>query len=244
LIQHNRFKDQFATQDNDLVLQLNGYYGSKIEQASPFFMLYDDETSKEQMWELILWLKSRLVRNSRSKIGRIWRKIRPHSQQINEPADWAEEENFTFWNTLVMDLYSEHGPFHEHRMTGNQALSQYFLQDIKTALSSNSAPPNRLIELLQSLLNMKKFCFLSGGQMALVNGNAEIGDILFIARGASVPLIIRPTNPSFRLGKRRADDPDPEFTFVGGAYMAGVMDGEVVQEMDKMNIKDESIRLV
>ena len=70
--------------------------------------------------------------------------------------------------------------------------------------------------------------------MALANGDAELGDVLFIARGASVPLIISPTDPSFRLGKRRADDPDPEFKFVGGAYMAGVMDGEVVQQMDKI----------
>jgi hypothetical protein len=240
LIQDNRFTRQLATQDNDFVLHLNGYYGSKVEQASPFFT---DEARDEEMWETILALKTQLAQNSASKFGRIWRMIRPHSSQRTELAGMAEEKNFTFWETLVMNMYSKNRPFYQC-MSGDRALRKQFMQDIETALISNSAPPERLIRRLQITLHRKKLCLLSGGRMASVHGDAKIGDILFIARGASVPLIIRPIDPSFKLGKRRADDPDPEFTFVGGAYMAGVMNGEVVQEMDKMNFKDESIRLV
>jgi hypothetical protein len=241
LIQDNRFPDQFANQDNDLVLLLNGYYGPKIEHASPFFT---DEASGEEMWETVLALKSQLVQNSGTKLGRIWQKIRPHSRQKIESADRAEEKNFLFWNTLVMDLYEKAIPLYYQRMAGNRALRHQFMQDVETALSSNFAHPDKFIRRLKHSLGEKKFCSLSGGRMALVHGDAEPGDVLFIARGASVPLIIRPTYSSFRPGRRRADDPDPEFTFVGGVYMAGVMDGEVVQEMDRMNFKDQSIRLV
>jgi hypothetical protein len=242
LIQDNRFTDQFATQDNDLVLLLNGYYGAKIEHASPFLA---EDASSEEVWETVLALKSQLVQNSGTKFSRLWQKIRPRSRKINEKsAVRTEEKNFPFWNTLVIDLYEKTTPFGYQRMAGNKALRQQFMQDVETALSSNFAPPGRLSRRLIHSLGGKKFCSLSGGQMALVHGDTEPGDVLFIARGVSVLLIIRLMDPSFRLGKRRADDPDPEFTFVGGAYVAGVMDGEVVQEMDKMNFKDESIRLV
>jgi hypothetical protein len=244
LIQENRFMGQFATQYNDLVLQLNGYYGPKIEQAFPFF---PEDGSWGEVWETILALKSQLVQNSGTKVGRIWQKIRPqsrHFRQIKKSVDRAEERNFPFWNTLVMGLYDKTSAHRDQVMAGNGALTQQFMQDIEAALNSALPPPDRLIRRLFYSISGRKFCWLSGGRMALVHGDAEIGDILFIARGASVPLIIRPTDPSFQQGKRRADDPDPEFTFVGGAYMAGVMDGEVVQEMDKMNFKDESIRLV
>jgi hypothetical protein len=242
LILDNRLMDQSATWDNDLVLQLNGYYGSKIAHASPFLT---DEVSREEFWETVLALNSQFIQNSGTKVGRIWQKIRPHLRKIKKGADRAKEKNFPFWNTLVMDLYeSPSKPYYYKRMDGNKELHEQFMQYIETALSSNSAPPKRLLQLLCYSLRGKKLCLLANGQLALVHGDTEPGDVLFIARGASAPLIIRPTDPSFRLGKRRADDPDPEFTFVGGAYLYGVMDGEVVQKMDRMNFKDESIRLV
>jgi hypothetical protein len=90
----------------------------------------------------------------------------------------------------------------------------------------------------------KKFCLLSGGLMVLVYGDTSPGDILFIARGASVPLVIRPTSPHSRLGGFiRGRSIIEEFAFVGGAYIYGAMDGQLIPEIDRMG-GEQSIRLI
>lgn len=63
------------------------------------------------------------------------------------------------------------------------------------------------------------------GLMALVPGMTEPGDIVMIFSGAKAPFIVRPT------------DQHRVFTFIGEAYVHGIMDGERFDEALLDNIE-------
>ncbi|KAG8161307.1 hypothetical protein KVR01_009571 [Diaporthe batatas] len=64
------------------------------------------------------------------------------------------------------------------------------------------------------------------GWLCLLPGNCEVGDRIILARGGRVLLVIRPL----------ADDQDC-FSFVGEAYIHGIMDGEAFVEEECKDIK-------
>jgi hypothetical protein len=73
----------------------------------------------------------------------------------------------------------------------------------------------------------------------------EVGDHVFIARGATYPLILRPTthDEPFKATKT-ALGISTFYKLVGGAYVDGIMDGEVVEMIDGVTIKEEAVHLI
>ncbi|KAI1170176.1 HET-domain-containing protein [Nemania sp. FL0916] len=68
------------------------------------------------------------------------------------------------------------------------------------------------------------------GYLGLAPGNAKVGDEIWVLDGGRLPLILRPS------AKELHEEPDPEYSLVGDAYVHGIMDGEVVEDAKKRGI--------
>jgi hypothetical protein len=91
----------------------------------------------------------------------------------------------------------------------------------------------------------KVLCKASLGRITHVHGDVEVGDHILVARGATVPFIIRPTSSGepFNDAKRFLGI----FTFyklVGGSYIHDIMDGELSGVVDGTRFKEETIYLI
>ena len=74
-----------------------------------------------------------------------------------------------------------------------QTAGDCFHSDSKTAFASREYP-ERLESAVEAIMPGKSLCRTSTGSLALVHGEVEAGDRVFITRGATVPFIIRPTD--------------------------------------------------
>jgi hypothetical protein len=69
--------------------------------------------------------------------------------------------------------------------------------------------------------------------------------MVFVARGASVPLIVRPPpGLSREICPGESLDVNTPFTFVGGAYVNGFMDGEVLEMAAQGNWEGQTVSLI
>ena len=78
------------------------------------------------------------------------------------------------------------------------------------------------------------------GHFALVLGDAAVGDHVFVAHDATNPFILRPTvdDESFD-GVRERRGISTFYNFVGGSYVHGIMDGEVLNMIDGVTVREE-----
>ncbi|KAH5145758.1 hypothetical protein HBH70_044370 [Parastagonospora nodorum] len=58
------------------------------------------------------------------------------------------------------------------------------------------------------------------GSIGLIPANANVGDVVAVFTGGHVPIILRPQTGYY--------------TVVGDAYVHGIMDGEVMQDIKKL----------
>ena len=83
--------------------------------------------------------------------------------------------------------------------------------------------------------------------MALVLGDLQVGDRIFVARGATNPFVLRPAvaDESYNAVKK-ANRVATLHRFVGGSYIHGIMDGEVQEMIGKIwkGVKEERVLLI
>lgn len=148
-----------------------------------------------------------------------------------------------FGKTLVMDMYPDEYKL-ATRISSDAQLEQEFQRDLKDFFMSKR--PAKLYRVLRnSSMVDNKFCIMTSGGMAMVHGEVEVGDRIFIARGASVPLVIRAigsgSTERHQIGKGNVDTP---FELVGGAYLHGAMDGEFLRDAEENNLVGDTIRIL
>jgi hypothetical protein len=150
--------------------------------------------------------------------------------------------NEAFWRTLVMDAYPI-GTGLLGRIERVPEARRNLLADLNTALTSSA--PVWMLEHLRPLLDAKAFCLTTKGHMAMVHGDVEVGDHVFVARGATNPFILRPfaNDDTFSELQNRLGT-STFYEFVGGSYVHGIMDGEVLAYMDKLGVHEETIYLI
>lgn len=149
------------------------------------------------------------------------------------------------WRILLMDLYRDptEGYLGLTRISGNGETRAALELDLQTR--SRSEMPEMLVERLQTSLNGKAVCTTTGKSIALVLGDPQAGDRIFVAKGASFPLILRSVK-----AETAGNEPKKEcsrvamFELVGGSYVHGIMDGEVREMMDLGQIPEETVFLV
>lgn len=59
--------------------------------------------------------------------------------------------------------------------------------------------------------------------MGLAEGKAEVGDLVFVVRGTSIPLILRLSKPENDNITHKSN----RYKLIGRAYVHGIMDGEM-----------------
>jgi len=141
-----------------------------------------------------------------------------------------------------MDIYYRDGAF-PSRIGSSGETQDNFTSDIEEALWSTA--PVRLLKRLRTSLIDKAFCKTTNGEFALIHGDPKVGDNIFIARGATFPLIIRPTKrdrPYHSI--KKAFQIQTFYRYVGGAYVHGKMDGEPLREMEAEGREEENIFLI
>jgi hypothetical protein len=79
----------------------------------------------------------------------------------------------------------------------------------------------------------------------LVFGDPKIGDHIFFARGATNPLVLRPVVDDQGFSEvKETHRISTLYKFIGGSYVHGIMDGEVLDMIDGMTVREESVCLV
>ena len=145
-----------------------------------------------------------------------------------------------FWRTLLLDQYPLKRVFFERSVASrarfNAILEQHFADPYAVFME--------IKESFKKVAYRKTFCVTAKENMAMVSGNVEKGDLIFVAHGSIAPFILRPVPHETQF-----DDALKElnvttfYEFVGPAYVQGVMDGEVWDMVDGVNLKEEKIWL-
>jgi hypothetical protein len=206
------------------ILQINGCFYGTIESVQPRFRPFSMPINSE-LWSAVNKLHS-IVSNAKT----ISSSAHPEIQS---------------WYVLLMDQYPEVGNTKQQRPSQHSGPHETLVTDLETAL--NSEPPTRLCHELRSKLSQKALCTTSTGHVALVLGNARVGDGIFVARGATNPFVLRPAVADETYDAvQKASGESTLYNFIGGSYVHGIMDGEVLEMIDEVGtgVREETVFLI
>ena len=141
---------------------------------------------------------------------------------------------------LAMDVYQNPSTGFDERMKHDAETWRSFMSDVRV-----KDPPRKLLHCLEASLREKSICTTTTGHMALVLGNPRPGDRVFVARGSTGPLILRPASADETYDETRKNHSISTFyELVGGSYVHGIADGEVVEMMERGEVQEETIYLI
>ncbi|KAL9046739.1 MAG: hypothetical protein Q9214_000504 [Letrouitia sp. 1 TL-2023] len=158
-----------------------------------------------------------------------------------------------FWTILLMDHYPSLAGPTSCRISRSPAMQTLLLADIEEMLRTQ--PPERICNAVSASMFLKTLCKTLEGHWILALGDIEVGDRIFVARGAPCPLILRPAASETTLDNSDTAGGDlkaefqhlakfERFTLVGIAYVKGIMDGEWLERAPLEGILEEDILLV
>ena len=154
-----------------------------------------------------------------------WRNMDGLSNKDIASEDW-------FWRTLVADRDSTglacpawYKLASEHVLENSDGL------DLDTKRLMFESSPGMVFDFLrraQSVIWGRRLAILDQGYVVLGPRSCELGDLVCILYGCSVPVLLRPRSYM------------PGYTFVGECYVHGMMDGEarILEEQGKLHRKD------
>jgi hypothetical protein len=121
---------------------------------------------------------------------------------------------------------------------------QSFRADLETA-SETGNMSKRLKSALFRGTTGRALCETSARCLAHVHGDVEVGNHIFVPRGATVPLIVQPTgnDKTFNDAKQSLRI-STFYKLVGRSYVYGIMDGELSGMMDGVRLREETIYLI
>lgn len=218
-------------------LKIEGYFHGELKITSSIY----DEDSR---WKAALKLRQSLNIDSAHQNNK-------HRWQDSLSLPFHRKkivfQDHIFWSTLVRDTYKD-TTYVTSRIKGNQELESEFARDIQAALVSSS-PTKKLLGHLESSVSDEIFCVTSDNKMALVYGGAQKGDHVFLAKGASLPLIIRPIKPPRQgflrtKGEEKKKKEEQEYVLVCSAFIYEYMDGEPFKELEGSDRPRDKVILV
>jgi hypothetical protein len=147
-------------------------------------------------------------------------------RKSREIMDSSSEEEF--WRIMLGDLYSSIMSFRSRIEQSGQARSA-LQHDIN--LLRVSSMPAKMLNAVRKTSISAQLCTTTGNSVANVEGNVEVGGDIFVARGASIPLIICAVH-SVKSSNfvNSAVDPARLYRLIGGSYVHRNMDGQILDE--------------
>ena len=152
------------------------------------------------------------------------------------------------WRALFEDRYPLIG---SRRISKHQQTKDLFIAELNQALEHDD-PSDTFLETLVMNMFEKSVFFTDKGEFVKAPKTApktvKLGNMVFVARGCSCAMILRPASPENAHGVL-SEGLDggivPQVCeFISGAYVHGIMDGEVREMMDKGIIEEEKVWLV
>ena len=205
--------------DTNRVLKLNGYFYGRIRSASSRVQIVEAVASRIQDVDL-----------------------------FNECVDLAEQVSeqsppkIETWQALFMDLYQSPNHSRKTRISTSEETRQAFEADLHLAQSPSTPSPAKFMRILCACLDAKAICTTTNGNIALVLGDVNPGDLVFVAKGATNPFILRPAKGGEALERQKKTHSVSTFyQFVGGAYVHGIMDGEVLAMGEEARVVRKSL---
>jgi len=102
-----------------------------------------------------------------------------------------------------------------------------------------------MLKRLKHTLAGANFCTTTSNSVAMAQGNVEAGDDIFIAHGATLPFIIRALKSDVSTDAvRSAHRISMLCRFVGGSYVYGRIDGQILEELEAKGVLDETVVLI
>ncbi|MCJ1404919.1 hypothetical protein MMC11_008145 [Xylographa trunciseda] len=93
-----------------------------------------------------------------------------------------------------------------------------------------STPSGENTRQLAGIVKMRRFAKTTAGLLALVSHQAEVGDVIYVLHGASVPFVLRPRGNAFWL--------------ISECYVHGMMDGEALQSVRDGRVQVKPISII
>lgn len=158
----------------------------------------------------------------------------PASSRQREPTNQADNQSDLYWQTICAGTYKEGSVEKTKALFGEWSKR---LQPIRSLFEKHPQAVEKMPSLVLIMFwrsfwegyspfwpyiacaNGRRLGRAAHGWLCLLPGDTEVGDRIILARGGRIPLVIRPL----------ADD-DGCFSFVGEAYIHGIMDGEAFVE--------------
>lgn len=210
-------------EDDSKVLELHGCVYGEITDTHHSIGRALTYAHGDKTWPLV----SKLARNER------WTP-RSSSSDSDTLAD--------FWRLLLLDTYPCNEILAPQRLLRCAESHNALESDLQQAHTAK--PPMRLTDRLFLSLHRKTLCKTTKGNLALALGDVKNGDIVFVARGASMPFILRSTTSKEVRHLGRSKSNPMYYRFVGGSYVHGIMDGEVARLMDSRELEERSVFLI
>lgn len=158
-----------------------------------------------------------------------------------EPTKQTNNLSDLYWQTLCAGTYQD-GSVEKTKALFDEWSQK--LQPVRSLVEKNSHAVEKMPSLVLAAYlkafwtgyasfwpyvacaNGRRLGTAANGWLCLLPGNTEAGDRIILARGGRVPLVIRPLTGD-----------DGCFSFVGEAYIHGIMDGEAFVEDDCKDIR-------
>ena len=181
--------------------------------------------------------------------------------RMEEGSIYNPDHDIHVWRTLLTDQFP--GPESRglpSRMSFDEdALGNFYSSLRQLIVCSGSRlqqPPfdGVLVRTLRLVASRKAFCtstILNSADIGLLLAAPEVqvDDCIFVVRGCSYPLIVRPASKrgitrktNSRGGKGRTDR--ESYQLFGCGAVAGIMDGQVINEIARGNLEEEELLLV
>ena len=156
-----------------------------------------------------------------------------------------------FWRTLCLDCSLDDAKDPLRRATTDDGLvhDEWWWNCIveqnaesfeeKGQLMNPAACCSRFQKTANDLCTDRCFFMSSSGYIGLVPSTTMIGDRVCVLTGGRTPYILRPSH------KKTVEDvsDSPEYTFVGDAYVHGLMDGEAFDMVEKGSLRMQNLIL-
>jgi hypothetical protein len=195
--------------NNDSVLSLNGVLVDKVSEVGK--VLVEDNWGDIQDKQLIdLSFDWEAMMNQ--YISR-----QPHWTYVN-----GENVRDAFWRTLLGDLIMEEFPVRRVADTDHQKFNTF----------RKTGSRNYVFTSLHDMMVKQAFFITQSGYIGIGPPTTVRGDEVWVLFGGQVPFVLKPKVVSEDASELLGHALNKQYTFVGDAFVYGIMDGEIVRDYD------------
>ena len=152
------------------------------------------------------------------------------------------------WRMILGDIYMRSGDhlYNFERMSEYKEAYELLVQDTEALLPWHDEPRSAFLNWLRGSMHDNSIYSTERGDFVKAHRSVQIGDEIFVARGCSVAMVLRPVSEAQvqaatgHLGGTQI----PVREFVAGAYVHGIMDGEAIQQVNDGKIEEQEVLLI